>query len=80
MNVFPNPVSDLVTVELKGLDHEFVTLQIRDAIGRLVEQTTADQQSGNVTFQFDIHDASSGVYFIEATTDAGMGVKKIVKE
>ncbi|HLW41254.1 MAG TPA: T9SS type A sorting domain-containing protein, partial [Flavobacterium sp.] len=67
--VYPNPVSDVLNIRMKNnLSLEKVT--IYNNSGQIVK--TAQQNT------VDISNLSSGIYFVEVTTNQGKAVKKII--
>ena len=67
---YPNPASDLVKLEIVNLtatDEAIGTAQIdiMDIAGRIVYQSQQNLQEGFNTIQLDIHNLSSGLYFIK---------------
>lgn len=75
INVFPNPTTDFVTVDLE-LDNvsENVEVQITDVNGR----TLATQNFSNVQnnkFTFDVKNYAAGNYFIRVQTEEGFKTK-----
>jgi len=75
INVFPNPTTDFVTVDLE-LDNvsENVEVQITDVNGRIL----ATQNFSNVQnnkFTFDVKNYAAGNYFIRVQTEEGFKTK-----
>ncbi|MEP2937565.1 MAG: T9SS type A sorting domain-containing protein [Gilvibacter sp.] len=69
---FPNPVNDVLTVELE-LDG---TIEFYSVLGVLLKKVTV--QKG--VFDINLNDLKSGVYFISIMTTQGRLTKKIIKE
>ena len=72
ISVFPNPASDLLTVEAEGLQ----LVQVIDATGRTIKSVPAN---GNA-LQLDLSGMKAGTYFISARTRSTSSfVKPILK-
>jgi hypothetical protein len=71
--VYPNPAYDVVSIETKGA---MLDLQVHNAIGELVYQTT---NCGGVIHQINIKAWAEGVYTISASTVNGAESSVIVK-
>lgn len=72
INVFPNPVSDNLTIETSAKS----SIEILNIEGQIIKTTnTAVKQTS-----IDVSNLSSGVYIIKAKTDRGFAVKKLIKE
>ena len=72
VSVYPNPVSDFVTIEAEGLQ----LVDIYDATGRIIKSVPAN---GNA-LQLDLSSLKAGVYFISAKTRSTSSfVKSILK-
>jgi hypothetical protein len=70
--VYPNPTTDLITVQLNVLSTEYT---LTDANGRIV-------QAGNITSgnTIDLSSFESGVYFLGLKNTNGLVVKQVVKK
>lgn len=75
-NVYPNPVSDLLTVDLDA-NHGLCYGQIVDLSGRVVIAS----QPSNTTLQMSTLSLNAGVYLLQVRNQNGtlLGVQKIVK-
>lgn len=69
LGVFPNPTSDVVTVQLPRAISSNASLRITDASGRAVSVPL--ERTGN-TLRIDAHSLSSGTYFIELGEDGSI--------
>ncbi|MDR1180749.1 MAG: T9SS type A sorting domain-containing protein, partial [Bacteroidales bacterium] len=70
--VFPNPVTDLLTVESETPISE---ITVFDLTGKEVLRNVTYKQGAIVSFQ----SCPAGVYFIQITTEKDKSVKKIIK-
>lgn len=74
-DVFPNPATDDVTIQLPSEESE-VNLQFYDYIGKLV----ATKRITNVKNTFSVSDLASGVYILKIVSGAKIGTRKFVKK
>ena len=74
--MFPNPLKDLLTVELSAVKDQ-INIQLFDLSGQL-------QMDENFTKQFQIHLSTDelpiGIYLLKITIDGEVGSIKIVKQ
>jgi hypothetical protein len=75
LNAYPNPVKNSVTIS--SSDNILLTeVSINDINGRTVKTMKVN----NLTeVQLDVNELSSGLYFMNITTDSGIAVKKFIK-
>jgi len=69
VNVFPNPASDLIAVQVLDLVKDNMTVELYDISGKLVDKTILYQ--GSTIVYFDITKLYSGQYFINITDNNG---------
>jgi len=80
LNVWPNPVEDLLLVEYAVTNSGFAQFRLLDAAGRLVHDTGKLQTSGaRSTVLIDFDEMSSGVYMLESITALGRRTVRLVK-
>lgn len=72
-NIFPNPVLDVLRVQINGTDK--AELLLYDLTGKL--QKRADSISGGT--QIDLSDLPVGVYMLQMLSEDGVAVQKVVK-
>ena len=73
--VGPNPASDVVNISAKN-NNTINTVEITDINGRVVKNVTVNA----ATSQINVADLNSGVYFLKASSENGVGTSKIVKK
>jgi hypothetical protein len=73
--VGPNPANDVVNVSAKN-NNTINTVEITDVNGRVVKNVTVNA----TTSQINVADLNSGVYFLKASSENGVGTSKIVKK
>ncbi len=74
--VFPNPVTNKITVKIINRNYNAQSIEIYNVIGGLMKTVfiTADET------QIDLSNYSNGVYFVKVNTTLGSSTQKIVKE
>ena len=75
ISVFPNPVSDKVTVQIEDLKG-IANLQVFDIYGKMVMQ----QKTSSMNTQLNVAALSSGVYLIKVMNEGKESSIKIVKD
>ena len=79
VNISPNPVVDIVSVDIENCIAGKLTLQIRDIMGKIVlEQTQTITNSAH--FQANLQYLSSGVYLVQLIGNHQPYYSRIVKE
>ena len=75
VTVFPNPVTDKVTVSIKDLEGR-AAIRVFDIYGRMMMQ----QSSSQPLTQLDVSRLSSGIYMIKVMNNGKESTMKIVKD
>lgn len=75
VNVFPNPASDLVGIQLMNSNTENFTVRLFDMQGRLM--MTSQIKQGSTIAYFDTKTIYSGQYIVEISNDISRITKKI---
>jgi hypothetical protein len=78
VNIFPNPASDLIAIQIKDLVKENYDVVLYDVTGKVVEQKTLYQ--GSTIVYFDTKTLYSGVYFVKIIVGDNVINKKIIIE
>ncbi len=77
LSAYPNPVNDLLTVNVRGIENVDATIQVMDFNGRLVSHKEMKQASTTV----DMTGFASGVYLIRyKDNDGRTGTIKVTKQ
>lgn len=77
VNVFPNPTTGLLNINLKDVESNQTTVQVFNALGQVVLQKEATDEN-NLTI--DLSQKTSGVYTIQIVNGAQQFTEKIIKE
>ncbi|MDD4217913.1 MAG: T9SS type A sorting domain-containing protein [Bacteroidales bacterium] len=73
--VYPNPVEDLLNLQINGLKSETVAFQVFDALGKLVLQQT--KSSSEKLYQLKVSELTSGNYYIRGYSVLGENIGEI---
>ncbi len=76
LNAFPNPIQNLLNVDLQAFDNEEVTVTLRSLNGKII---TSQTTQGTANLSFDTSKATAGIYVLEATSETKKGLLKVVK-
>lgn len=79
LNVYPNPVTDRLMLDLELDTRSDVMIRIYDLAGNKV-RTFFAQGASAVTEKFDLSNVAPGIYFVEIATATGRATRKIVVE
>ena len=78
LKVFPNPTSDLLTIEYALKQQQSLQIELLDVVGKVIYSEVKNTANGNT--QFEMEHLSTGVYLLQLTTDQGVVSRKVVKE
>lgn len=78
--VFPNPVRDLLTIELTLAQASTLDISLYSISGALIQNKSFSAGVGRVQTQLDLQGVAAGFYFLEVVTKSGKGVRKVVVE
>lgn len=74
VNVFPNPATDLIAIQVKDLIKENYDVTLTDITGKLVDHTTLYQ--GTTIVYFDTQKLYSGIYFVTLSNKNGATISR----
>ena len=78
MNVFPNPVNDILNVNFNLFELSDVSIQVYDLLGKVVFETLEGQsQTGHKDYSINLSDLNSGFYLLKLNLGKETYVKKI---
>ncbi len=80
INVFPNPVEDIVSVETRNFQTATVNMTITNVFGQCIFRTEYAADGGQSMRSFDISDVPVGVYLLEVRAGTRRVVQKILKK
>ena len=76
INVFPNPASDLIAIQINGLNKENLQLKLYSMQGKLIQENKINP--GATVGYFDVQTLYNGVYLVEITNGTYKQTKKVV--
>ena len=76
VRVFPNPTSDFIRVEMNLESPQNVNVYLTDVSGKLLYMTNRSNFV-NGSIEIDVKTITSGNYFLNVTSPAGMRTEKI---
>ncbi|PLW92156.1 MAG: hypothetical protein C0592_12210 [Marinilabiliales bacterium] len=80
-SIYPNPVSDILIVEVDNRESDHIQISVFDMVGKLVIQfPQEDLQQGTNTFQYNVEALADGVYYVEVRVDMLRKLHKLIKE
>ena len=79
IQIFPNPFSDIISIDLRGNLYNKGSLSIKNIVGQKIPAYAELKLLPNCMNKIDFHSLSTGIYFLEITFDRIQFVRKIVK-
>ncbi|MDZ4667335.1 MAG: YHYH protein [bacterium] len=76
INVFPNPASELLIIQMLDINKENLTIELFDMAGKLLESTNLF--AGSTIAYFDTKTIYSGQYLLRITNDKSVVTKRVV--
>ena len=72
VSIYPNPVIDVLNIEIRQADRRNLTVQIKNVIGKTIYNKTAGEfASGTYIFQVHMPTAPAGMYLYNIIDDRG---------
>lgn len=79
INIYPNPTSDFIQVEVNSGSYEAITYSLTDVSGKLVKTAQWHSTSSDSRFTIDISAFRNGVYLLNLSTDEGQSTFRVLK-
>lgn len=79
-NVYPNPFSQSITLNLRSRNEETLDLQVFNQIGQVVHQDQLTVTAGVNQIEMDFPELPAGMYSLHLQGKEGQVVRKIVRE
>lgn len=67
ISIFPNPVSEILYVDMQDLTFKNVTIRLTNSIGQML--MTASQTNSHTPLEIDCSDFAKGLYFLQLVLD-----------
>ena len=76
LNLFPNPVSDQITIQLNEKNHDIIKIEIFSSVGKkLLEASIAGD---NDSFSLNLSSQDNGLYYIHISNKNKAQIEKII--
>jgi hypothetical protein len=79
LDVFPNPVADVLNINLKGYGSDAIDIVIQSADGRTVLKATQIIASHSETVSLDVAALAKGYYYVSVRGDMGVEILPFLK-
>ena len=76
VGIFPNPASDLIAIQMEGLNKENLLVELYDMVGKLIDKTTLNQ-GASITY-FDTKTLYAGTYTVKIIGANGTATKNVI--
>jgi hypothetical protein len=76
INIFPNPASDLIAIQVQGLVKNDMEISLVDMVGKIIETKTIFK--GQTIAYFDVSTVYSGTYFVKVSIGDLVTTSKVV--
>ncbi len=81
LNIFPNPVQDLLSVTLYSSTEQSATIELTEVTGKLIRKENRPLQQGNNFLEIDrLDELADGIYLLKITAGRNFYSGKVVKE
>jgi len=77
VKVYPNPVSDIITIKFEEVVESEITLMLLDSQGRVVKQDVVEATVSEK--QINMQDVAAGIYYLRLTKGKLVNVYKVIK-
>lgn len=80
MTVFPNPVKDVINLNINSNDYITATILVSTVTGQAVREEQIRLVRGFNNFTMDMSDAATGVYMVSIASDTHQSVTRFLKQ
>jgi uncharacterized delta-60 repeat protein len=80
IEIFPNPVLNVLQVQLTASQNKNTLLQIQDVAGKIIKQENIASGGNQISTTIDVSGLPKGVYFLVVKNEKGTIIKKIIKQ
>lgn len=77
INVYPNPTTSFVNINLDTNAYNIVSVKVTDALGKQINNIT---EIGSQSIKIDLQNQKTGIYFIQLTKNNDISYYKVVKQ
>jgi hypothetical protein len=76
VNIYPNPTTNIVNIEISGIDEGFANIEIFNTMGNLIRKETIES---NGIFSLNVSNLTQGIYYIRIIYKSAVISEKIIK-
>ena len=76
LNLFPNPVSDQITIQLNEKNHDIIKIEIFSSVGKRLLETSIAR--GNDSFSLNLSSLDNGLHYIYISNKNKAQIEKII--
>jgi len=80
IKMYPNPTSDMTTINLGTVQNEIVSIQIMDINGRIVGEKVYGELNGDINLPITTSMMDAGVYIVKVTIGTNITTSRLVVE
>jgi Concanavalin A-like lectin/glucanases superfamily/Secretion system C-terminal sorting domain len=80
MELFPNPVSDVLQLQLPNAKRETVIISITDAVGKIMYTRTTQLNEGNNAVSIPVLHLSKGMHYLSVDNSTTRQTKQFIKQ
>ncbi len=80
MTIFPNPVQDLMNLNIHAMGYSEATIMLTNIAGQMVKQQNINLISGANIFNLDMSNVPTGVYMVSIETESHQSVSRFIKQ
>ncbi len=77
VNIYPNPASEMVSIDFESKEGSQVSIILFDINGKIISTSEYQSVSGSNKVQLNVSNQATGIYFIQLKTSEGSVFKKI---
>jgi hypothetical protein len=79
INVFPNPVADVLQIHIRAIKNETIVLNLHGADGKVIASKQFAVTKGSNRFNWDLQSVPAGSYFISSSSRES-GAIQVIKQ
>lgn len=79
LNIFPNPTQDVVNVVIDNPASNDYSIELIDALGRVIEERDLDNARGRSEVKFDLSNRAQGIYLLRVRTGNAAVTRRVTR-
>lgn len=79
LSLFPNPTNDISVLMIETTERALAKIEVMDAIGSLVQQSSISVQVGNNSFPLQLNHLTSGLYMVKVEIGSQQALLRVQK-